>query len=150
MQMTQVKKSLSLIVCTVLIAAMALSATGCTDSKETNAGLDSTEATMYADGSEIGQGETSFTFTVTDGEGNEATYEINTDEETVGEALLALGLIDGEEGPYGLYVKTVNGITVDFDKDGKYWAFYVDGAYAQTGVDSTIIVEGSTYSFKVE
>ena len=61
-----------------------------------------------------------------------------------------LGLISGDESEYGLYVKTVNGVTLDYDKDGKYWAFYVDGEYAATGVDSTDIAAGSTYTFKVE
>ena len=48
-------------------------------------------------------------------------------------ALLALDLIAGEDSQYGLYVKTVNGITADYDTDGSYWAFYIDGEYAQTG-----------------
>ena len=87
---------------------------------------------------------------VVDGEGNETVFEIHTDKETVGEVLLDLGLIEGEEGAYGLYVKTVNGITVDYDKDKAYWAFYVNGEYAVSGVDTTAITEGDTYSFKVE
>ena len=45
-----------------------------------------------------------------------------------------MGLIAGEDSDYGLYVKTVNGVTVDYDTDGKYWAFYVDGEYAATDV----------------
>ena len=98
----------------------------------------------------LGEGETAFTFTVVDGDGNETAYEIHTDKATVGEALLELGLIDGEDGDYGLYVKTVNGVTVDYDTDGKYWAFYVDGEYAQTGVDSTEVTPGANYAFKVE
>ena len=69
---------------------------------------------------------------------------------TVGAALLSLGLIAGEDSEYGLYVKTVNGVTVDYDTDGKYWAFYVDGEYAATGVDSTDITAGATYTFKAE
>ena len=48
------------------------------------------------------------------------------------------------------YVKTVNGITADYDADGVYWAFYVNGEYAVSGVDSTPIAEGESYSFKVE
>ena len=77
-------------------------------------------------------------------------FQIHTDKTTVGDALVELGLIEGEESEYGLYVKTVNGVTVDYDTDGKYWAFYVDGAYAQTGADSTEVTAGATYTFKVE
>ena len=68
----------------------------------------------------------------------------------LGAALLSLGLIAGEDSEYGLYVKTVNDVTVDYDQDGKYWAFYVDGEYAATGVDSTDITAGATYTFKAE
>ena len=59
-------------------------------------------------------------------------------------------LIVGEDGPYGLYIKTVNGITLDYDKDGKYWAFYENGKYAAKGASETEIVSGTTYSFKAE
>ena len=59
-------------------------------------------------------------------------------------------MLSGDEGPYGLYVKTVNGITVDYDKDGKYWAFYVNGEYATSGVDTTEIADGVSYGFKAE
>ena len=48
------------------------------------------------------------------------------------------------------YVKTVNGITADYDTDGTYWAFYVNGEYAMTGVDSTPVEDGAVYTFKVE
>ncbi|MBQ2923597.1 MAG: DUF4430 domain-containing protein, partial [Tyzzerella sp.] len=52
--------------------------------------------------------------------------------------------------PYGLYVKTVNGTTLDYDKDGMYWSFYINGDYAMTGVDVTEIKAGEKYSFKAE
>ena len=147
MQMTRLKKSLSLIVCIVLIAAMALLTTGCNGNSKVETPDLSGGSTLETS---VGEGATQFTFTVTDAEGNEKTYQIHTDKKTVGEALVELGLIAGEESEYGLYVKTVDGITVDYDKDGKYWAFYVDGEYASTGVDSTEITEGATYSFKAE
>ena len=57
---------------------------------------------------------------------------------------------EGGPGAYGLYVKTVNGIKADYDKDKAYWAFYVNDSYAMSGVDSTEIKEGEVYSFKVE
>ena len=73
------------------------------------------------------------------------TFTIKTDKDTVGAALLEHGLISGEEGQYGLYVKVVNGITADYDVDKSYWAFYIDGEYAMSGVDTTEITEGAKY-----
>ena len=132
---THMKKMLSVVLCLVLIAAMALCMTGC-------GGSETPETTAAV--------EASFTFIVVDAEGNETTFDITTDKATVGEALLQEGLIEGEESEYGLYVKTVNGITADYDVDQTYWAFYIDGEYATTGVDATDVVAGSTYTFKVE
>ena len=76
------------------------------------------------------------------------TFTIQTDKDTVGAALLEHGLIAGEESQYGLYVKAVNGITADYDVDQSYWAFYINGEYAMTGVDSTEITEGAKYRFE--
>lgn len=73
-----------------------------------------------------------------------------TDGQSVGEALVAAGLIEGEDGPYGLEVKTVNGVTREYDDGGVYWAFYEDGAYASKGVDQTSVKAGVTYSFVAE
>ena len=75
-------------------------------------------------------------------------FTINTDADTVGDALFEHGLIDGEMGAYGLYIKVVNGITADYDIDQSYWAFYVNGSYAMSGVDMTEIIEGDTYKLE--
>ena len=133
MQTAHFKKVLSLTLCMVLIAAMALF-TGCSNNK---AGAPK-------------EGEKSFTFIVVDLEGNEKSFEITTEAATVGEALLEEELIAGEDSQYGLYVKTVNGLTLDYDKDGAYWSFYVGDSYAMSGVDTTEIEDGLTYSFREE
>ena len=120
-------------------------------SSETSAEEASGEnASASSEGTTIGEGETEFVFEVVLDDGSTTLFNVKTDETTVGAALLDLGLIAGDESEYGLYVKTVNGVTADYDTDGKYWAFYIDGEYASTGVDSTDIVPGSTYSFKIE
>lgn len=153
MKMTRSKKALSFILCIVLIAAIALFTTACNDNKTTDTTTTTKGAVSTTETAKLtvlGEGETKFTFTVIDLEGNEAAFEINTDKKTVGDALLDLQLIAGDESEYGLYVKTVNGTTLDYDKDGAYWAFYVDGEYATSGVDTTDIVAGTTYTFKAE
>ena len=90
------------------------------------------------------------TTTQIDADGNETPFEITTEKATVGEALLDEGLIEGTDSAYGLYVTKVNGIEANYDVDGTYWAFYINGEYAMTGVDSTNVEDGATYSFKVE
>ena len=73
------------------------------------------------------------------------TFTIHTDKETVGDALIENDIISGDESEYGLYIKVVNGITADYDIDQSYWAFYVNGEYAMSGVDTTQIDETATY-----
>lgn len=167
MQKKLIKNKLSSILCIVLIVAMALFTTACNDNEsKATATTKETETTTLsnmeedttlgnaADDTEsdnvLGEGNTKFMFTVVDQEGNETQFEIHTDKTTVGDALQEVGLIEGEEGEYGLYVKTVNGITADYDVDGTYWAFYINDEYAMSGVDTTEIEEGDSYSFKVE
>lgn len=89
----------------------------------------------------------SFSVIVKDLDGTEKTFQYTSSAATVGEALLAEGLIAGDNGDWGLMVTTVNGITVDWATENAYWAFYIDGAYAETGVDATALTEGATYSF---
>lgn len=147
----------------MLIAVTALSITSCKEKENPKLPTDSTSSDTTvqkesdsdtpdtADSSliKVGEGNTEFKFTVFDGE-KETVFLVKTDKNTVGEALLDAELISGEEGAYGLYVKTVNGVTADYDKDGKYWAFYINGEYAMSGVDSTNINEGDSYTFKIE
>ncbi|MBR2310460.1 MAG: DUF4430 domain-containing protein [Oscillospiraceae bacterium] len=87
----------------------------------------------------------SFKVVVTDLEGSETTFEYTSSAASVGEALVAEGLISGHETEYGLYIDTVNGITADWDADQTYWAFYINGEYATTGIDGTAIVADTTY-----
>lgn len=133
----------------VLIAATALTFVACKDegkaddttvSENANAPEDTTDAKNV-----LGEGKTRFSLVVRDLDGSETAFEINTDAETVGDALTALKLIEGEESQFGLYIKKVNGITADFDADGTYWAFYINGEYAMTGVDGTAVEAGATY-----
>ena len=119
-------------------------------SEESSEVSEEVSAAEAAEATDIGEGNTEFAFEVVLEDGTTTLYNVHTDEKTVGAALLGVNLIAGDDSEYGLYVKTVDGVTADYDKDGTYWAFYIDGEYASTGVDSTDVVPGSTYSFKVE
>ena len=146
------KRITSWLLCMMLIVAMAFTTVGCGTKDKDGNNQPSTEVQSLTEteNNVLGEGQTKFLCTVVDKDGNETNFEIHTDKETVGEALLEVELIEGENGEYGLYVKTVNGITADYDVDQTYWAFYVNGEYASTGVDATAIEEGATYSFRVE
>lgn len=125
-----------------LMLALVLALTAC--------GQSAAPQTTTAPTAVLGEGATVFALEVTDLDGQVSAFEIHTDKATVGEALQEVGLVEGEVGQYGLYITTVNGLTLDWDKDNKYWAFYIDGEYAVTSVDSTAIETGSVYSLKAE
>ena len=170
------KKMKSMLLCMMLIVAMAFTTVGCGGKKDEITGTTTSETTTQVSSEKeetqqtteetvsetesvesteasaivLGEGNTKFMFVVIDADGNETDFEIHTDKETVGDALLEENLIAGDDSEYGLYVKTVNGITADYDTDQTYWAFYINDEYAATGVDSTPVTEGDTYSFKVE
>lgn len=94
----------------------------------------------------IGQGERVFFFETTDPEGVLTAWEVHTEADTVGAALLALGLIAGDESEWGLMVTEVNGVLADWDANQSFWAFYIDGEFAMAGIDATYIEAGVTYA----
>ncbi|MBQ2847024.1 MAG: DUF4430 domain-containing protein [Clostridia bacterium] len=91
-----------------------------------------------------------FTLEVVDADGNQRLIDYATNREILGDVLQERGFVKGEQGDYGLYIKEVNGIVADYSTTGTYWAFYIDGVMATTGVDQTKIVDGATYSLKIE
>ncbi len=103
------------------------------------------DGATYTEDTTLGEGETVFTLQV-EALDKTLAFTVKTNEKTVGDALLKCGLIEGDEGEYGLYIKKVNGILADYDVNQTYWAFYVNGEYAMTGVDSTDINESEVYS----
>jgi len=166
--MKHIRKSLVCLLLVLLLAAAAL--TGCAQNQttteapkpqteapapQTEAPVQQTQASettavpapVEGDKQELGEGAKLFYFDVTFSNGETSSYAIHTDAETVGEALVGLNLITGDESEYGLYVKTIGEETLDWDADGMYWAFYENGEFAMTGVDSTAVTDGTTYSF---
>ena len=150
------KKALFLILCLTVAAAAVIGLAGCGKKQQetqstsdvpagTTAGTpEGTTAEIQENTTAEATGESAADEATSVGEGAK-TFEF-----TVGAALVKAGLIAGEDSQYGLYVKTVNGTTLDYTKDGKFWAFYINGAFASTGVDSTQIKDGEVYSFRAE
>ena len=148
------KNGLNKLLALLLALVMVLALAACGNQAQDNGGAGNdadvvTDGTV-ADGATVGQGKPAFTMEVTQLDGTTVTFTVNTDKETVGEALLELGIVAGDDTEYGLYVKTVNGVTLDYDTDGAYWAFYINGEYAMTGVDATSIEAGASYTLKAE
>ena len=107
----------------VLIAAMAL-CTGCTG-VETQTGSKTITVDI------IVSGETT-------------TKTITTEAEYLRGALDQEKLISGEEDKFGLFLKTVNGVTIN-EANQEWWCVTRGGEAVFTGVDTTPIADGDHF-----
>lgn len=94
---------------------------------------------------ETTEGAKAITVTVIHKDGSEKVFEYSTGEEYLGPALLSEGLIEGEEGQYGLVINVVDGESADWNVDQSYWALYIGEEYATTGADGVVLTDGGTY-----
>lgn len=140
------------IVCLMLASCSILDTLGISDLF----GKDNTEKeaslwdnAQYTSDTELGTGAKTVQVEVK-AEGKSVTFTIHTDKEILGDVLLEHGLVAGEQGAYGLYIKFVNGIEADYDKDQTYWAFYKNGEYMMSGVDMTVFSDGDHYELSKE
>ncbi len=132
------KKIINKTLCAILILCCIICISAC------GPDTDPWESAQYTEDTVFGTGANTAVVTVEVNE-NSVTFTIHTDKTILGEALFENELITGEESEYGLYIKTVNGILADFNVNKRYWALYINGEYAMTGVDSTTITPDTTY-----
>lgn len=78
-------------------------------------------------------------------DGSEKQFRYHTDAEYLGPVLLKEGLVEGENGPYGLTISVVDGEKADWNENQSYWALYVGEDYAATGADSTPVKDGDSF-----
>ena len=90
------------------------------------------------------------TIEVVDDKQQQSDYVVGSDAKTLKEAMdLAEGLTySGDDSEYGIMITTVNGVRADYDKDGAYWAFYVNGEYCNYGIEEQPVNDGDV--FKIE
>ena len=165
-------RPLSAILCIMLIASTALFATGFGDKPtgRTNSPTEltspilpaPTEATVLPeitvsplpeaapDVTVKGEGKYWFYLNVTDLDETLTKFLIQTDKETVYDALAELNLITGNPFYNQLDITSVNGISVNPDVECTYWKFYINGKYSviHIGKQATKIIPGATYAFK--
>lgn len=74
-------------------------------------------------------------------------YELNTDAEYLRQAMdEAEGLTyDGTESEYGIMISAINGEVADFNTNGAYWSFYVNGEYCNYGIDTQPVSDGDAF-----
>ncbi len=94
------------------------------------------------------EGSKSITIEVVNKAEESTKYELKTDAEYLRQAMEeAEGLtFSGTESEYGMMVETVNGEKADYNVDGAYWGFYVNGEYCNNGIDTQPVEDGDVFS----
>ncbi len=133
------KRFLSLTL-TLLMLAFCVFAVSCVDKNGGGSG-----EMLYTEDTVIGKGEAQFTLIVEHINDKRVTFTINTDKTILSEALVELGILEGHDDIYGLYIDSVNGVTHDFSTDKTYWAIYEGDSYASVGIEHITIKNGATY-----
>lgn len=104
-------------------------------------------AVIFFFSSKGSKGEKDVTIEVVNSSAQSVVYDVSTDAEFLRYAMdEADGLeYSGEEGDYGLMVTTVNGEVADYDTNGAYWSFYVNGEYCNYGIESQPVNDGDAF-----
>ena len=102
-------------------------------------------ATYFLTRPQATEGTKEFTLVIVhkDGKSSEKTH--TTDKEYLGEYLEEEGIIKGAEGPYGIYIHSVEGENAVYEEDNAYWAFFEGENYANLGIDQTPIQDKAVY-----
>lgn len=100
----------------------------------------------FATRQETSGGSKALTIEVVHGNGETKEFSIRTDAEYLGQALdeaAEIGVV-GEEGPYGLYIKTVDGEDAS-DADQTFWSVSLNGESLMVGADQQPVNDGEHY-----
>ena len=90
------------------------------------------------------QGAKTITLEVVHKDQSSKSFEIHTDREYLGEALTDEKLMEGETGPYGMFITTVDQETAD-DTNQEWWCITKNGGQVNTSADQTPIADGEKY-----
>lgn len=102
---------------------------------------------FFATRPETSAGKKEYTVTVVHGDGSTNQYTYTTEEEYLGDALVAEGLLQGDITEYGLTVHTVDGEKASWEENQSYWALYIGEEYATTGVSQVPVNDGDSFKW---
>ncbi len=75
-------------------------------------------------------------------ENGEESFTYQTDAEYLGEVLTANKLIEGEDGQYGLFITTANGVKADDSKQQWWCTYQTDAEYLGEVLTANKLIEG--------
>ena len=97
------------------------------------------------------EGEKNVTIVIVYEDGTEKKLEYATTCDSLADLLLEKELVTGYTSEeYGFTIESVDGITLDWSKDGAYWALYEGDAYATESAAGIMLTEGGIYKLVYE
>ena len=90
------------------------------------------------------EGQKTITVSVVDKDGASEEFTYQTDREFLGEVLQDEKLVEGEEGEFGLFITSVNGIAAD-ESNQEWWCITKTGEQVNTSADQTPIADGEAF-----
>ena len=84
------------------------------------------------------------TVQVVHGDGTAKDFTLETDEAYLGPALVAGGVVEDNQGPYGLYILVADGETAD-EGAQEWWKLTQGGEMINTSADTTPIADGDHF-----
>ena len=96
------------------------------------------------------EGSKTIEISITHKDGTEKKFTLHTDAKYLLDAIREKdeNLIQGEQGQYGLYIKTIDGYTCN-ETAQEWWGYTRKGEYVETGVELTPIYDGDSFEFKL-
>lgn len=94
-------------------------------------------------------GRKEITVIVVHGDLEEKTFVYETESEFLGEVLAEHGLAQGTEGPYGVFITTVDGETADETKQ-QWWCITKDGEMLNTSAGQTPVQNQEQYELTLK
>ena len=76
-------------------------------------------------------------------------HQISTDAEFLGQALTEEKIIEGEEGPYGLFITSADGVKAE-ESLQQWWCITKGGEDVVTGADLTPIADGDRFELTLK
>ncbi len=127
------KRATKLFSAFLAVALMSALMAGCSQ----QGAQESETPTPAADGKQV-------TVTVTHKDGTAKDIVLNTQEETLGRALVTGGVVEDNQSTYGLYILTADGETVD-EANEEWWCITRGGEQVMTGADEVAIADGDAF-----
>lgn len=94
-------------------------------------------------------GEKTLTVTVVHGDKSEEQFTYHTKEAYLGPVITNSGLVEGENGDYGLFIKAVDGETAD-DSKQQWWCITKGGETVNASADQTPIEDGDQFELTLK